>query len=1016
MAEVASAYVSLLPSLAGFGRSLDRQVTPQLEAAGKKGGSRFAGGLKAAIGPALAFLGTAAVASFLKGSVDQASDLNETLSKSSVIFGKQAGAIEAFGNSAAKSLGLSKEQAIASAAGFGDMFTQIGFTGKEAAKFSQSVVKMSADLGSFNNLETSDVTDRMSAAFRGEYDSLQAVIPNINAARVESEALATTGKKTAKELTAQEKATAVLAIVSKDGARAQGDFARTSGGLANQQKILSAQTADLRAKIGTALLPALTKAATYVNSTVIPAVSKFVTGMRDGTGAGGKLVSTLEDVYTRAQPAISAITSVVSAFGGMPSATQKVILLAGAVLLLQNRFAGSLPSIQNFDRTAALATAKTVAMRGGALAAGGALAGLAQQAGGASTTLGSLATVGASMATGFAVAGPWGAAIGGAASVLALFAGKSRSAAAAQDRLDLAGKRVAATLNQQTGAITANTRAVAAKELADEGAFSAANKMGIPLRDVLNASLGNEGAIKRVSAATEAWSTRLIKSGDYTEKQEAHLRTLTKAVSEASGSIAEQRVKIAQTNEALGKSASASKQAGKAIRDMGKDAGKSGSIMSAAGSQAGSGFYNGLHGWLGEIAAVGAQIGQTVAKAARDKLKIESPSRVMYDIGSFAGEGLALGVASREADVRRSGARSGNAIATGVRSALRNGDKGLDAYLKTVNKKIADSLSLKRTRPGMSKKQRAAVADYNDAARKAIKAQKAAVDQFEKSLSRLVRRIDAAKAKLQDLKDARTQMADQTSSSIRGELDLTQANGKKLSFATVAANVSGLASRAKAFAGKLRALLKAGIPAGLVQEVAGYGTVEGSKVADALLSGSKQQIGQLAKDYAGVGAYSKQIGDIVAGSMYDAGIKAQEGILKGLLDDKAIQRSADRLAKKLTKAVKKSLGIKSPSRVFQNEVGKYIPAGIVAGIDDGQRALDRRVRGMVNVSQIGKVAPGDFAGGMGSGSNSLTPDSMPIVDGSQIIGYLRGVASGQARIEIAAAQDSQQIDFRMATA
>lgn len=187
----------------------------------------------------------------------------------------------------------------------------------------------------------------------------------------------------------------------------------------------------------------------------------------------------------------------------------------------------------------------------------------------------------------------------------------------------------------------------------------------------------------------------------------------------------------------------------------------------------------------------------------------------------------------------------------------------------------------------------------------------------------------------------------------------------KLSFATVAATVSGLASRAKAFAGKLRGLLAAGIPAGLVQEVASLGTVQGSSVADALLSGSQQQIGQLASDYQGIDTYSKQIGDIVAGSMYDAGIAAQQGILQGLLNDQAIQTAADQLAEKLTKAVKKSLGIKSPSRVFRNEVGKYLPQGIVAGIDDGQRALDRRVASMVSAANPRDLRAGmDFANGV----------------------------------------------------
>ena len=267
-------------------------------------------GSVAAAGFALA--GVAAV-KFGADAIGSASDLNETLSKSEAIFGKQAPAMESWAGAAARSAGLSKNAALSAAAGFGDMFSQIGFAGDQAAKMSKDVVQMSADLGSFNNLDTADVADRMSAAFRGEYDSLQAVIPNINAARVESEALAATGKKVASELTAQEKAAAVLAIVHKDGAKAQGDFARTSGGLANQQKILRAQFENVQASIGQKLLPVAVKLATFLNDDLLPAASRL----------GKWLQSNLGPIFDRVGEVISRVTS------GMSGDTSKNL---GAVL------------------------------------------------------------------------------------------------------------------------------------------------------------------------------------------------------------------------------------------------------------------------------------------------------------------------------------------------------------------------------------------------------------------------------------------------------------------------------------------------------------------------------------------------------------------------------------------------------------------------------------------------------------------------------------------------------------
>jgi hypothetical protein len=284
--EIGVGYVRLVPSMEGFQAKAQQQlrqsIAPGAKAAGAAAGTEAASGFTSSVGKGLGkaqgkfkgflskigggaagalagFVAVGAIKDAIGGAVSAASDLNETLNKSQAIFGKQQASMLAWADTASTSVGLSKGAALDAAAGFGDMFTQIGFTGKAAAGMSRDTVQLAADLGSFSNLETADVVDRLSGAFRGEYDSLQLVIPNINAARVEQVALATTGKKTAKELTAQEKAAAVLAIAHKDGARAAGDFAKTSSGLANSQKIMSAEVTNLKADIGAGLLPVMLK-------------------------------------------------------------------------------------------------------------------------------------------------------------------------------------------------------------------------------------------------------------------------------------------------------------------------------------------------------------------------------------------------------------------------------------------------------------------------------------------------------------------------------------------------------------------------------------------------------------------------------------------------------------------------------------------------------------------------------------------------------------------------------------
>ena len=274
--KVAEGVVEVTADATGIPSKIAKDIdgaSGELGAAGGRAGKSVFGGI---LGAGAVIAGASVVTGFLGDAIKGSSDLSETVSKSKTIFGDYFTNIDTWTDRSAKTLGLSKQAALDAATGFGNMFSQLGFTGQAAADMSRAVVQTSADLGSFNNLETGDVADRMSAAFRGEYDSLQALIPNINAARVEQEAMAATGKTNAAELTAQEKAAAVLAIVQKDGAAAMGDFAKTADGAANTQKTLTASMEEQQAKLGTTLMPMWQGFLGFLSDTAIPVLTAVV--------------------------------------------------------------------------------------------------------------------------------------------------------------------------------------------------------------------------------------------------------------------------------------------------------------------------------------------------------------------------------------------------------------------------------------------------------------------------------------------------------------------------------------------------------------------------------------------------------------------------------------------------------------------------------------------------------------------------------------------------------------------
>lgn len=66
--------------------------------------------------------------------------------------------------------------------------------------------------------------------------------------------------------------------------------------------------------------------------------------------------------------------------------------------------------------------------------------------------------------------------------------------------------------------------------------------------------------------------------------------------------------------------------------------------MRGAGYNAGMGFYYGLASTRGAIMGLASSIAYSVTARIRSALSIHSPSRVMMSMGSFAGEGLAIGL------------------------------------------------------------------------------------------------------------------------------------------------------------------------------------------------------------------------------------------------------------------------------------------------------------------------------------------------------------------------------------
>lgn len=330
--RVGKAVVDVEADASGVGEQVEKEVDKQ---SGRFGSTGKKIGL--ALGAA-AVAGVALAAPLIGGAISKASDLNESVGKTQVVFGESAGAIEKWADTAATSIGQSKQQALEAAGTYGNLFSAFGIGKDKAADMSTSLTGLAADLASFNNTSVADALQALQSGVSGETEPLKRYGIAINDVRLKAEAARlglvkstvdtnklslaqeTLDKATRKQadalkkngdksveyadatrdveqatsrlsdvmegtmpasLDAATKAQASYSLIMNDTKLAQGDFARTSDGLANQQRILSAQWDDAQAKIGQKLLPVVLALVSFANEHLIPALSTVGETIRD---------------------------------------------------------------------------------------------------------------------------------------------------------------------------------------------------------------------------------------------------------------------------------------------------------------------------------------------------------------------------------------------------------------------------------------------------------------------------------------------------------------------------------------------------------------------------------------------------------------------------------------------------------------------------------------------------------------------------------------------------------------
>lgn len=195
-----------------------------------------------------------ALMDFGKEAVQAASDLEEVQNVVDATFGKDAGRIAAWANSARKQFGLTETQAKRFTSTLGAMAKSAGMAGPEIVQMSTDLSGLAADMASFYNLDFDTAFQKIRSGISGETEPLKQLGINMSVANLQAYALQQGLSKTFDQMSQSEQIMLRYQYLMQATADAQGDFARTSDGYANSLRTLETNLDTLKTSLGSLLV------------------------------------------------------------------------------------------------------------------------------------------------------------------------------------------------------------------------------------------------------------------------------------------------------------------------------------------------------------------------------------------------------------------------------------------------------------------------------------------------------------------------------------------------------------------------------------------------------------------------------------------------------------------------------------------------------------------------------------------------------------------------------------------
>jgi tape measure domain-containing protein len=342
------------------------------------------------------------------------------------------------------------------------------------------------------------------------------------------------------------------------------------------------------------------------------------------------------------------------------------------------------------------------------------------------------------------------------------------------------------------------------------------------------------------------------------------------------------------------------------------------------------GMATGLASGAVTIAKKAAGLGESAISAARGALHINSPSKDFIKIGQSVNEGFLKGLESGD---KAKVDAAFNSLKTQIKTAMADSAKSADslsAKLKKLenarHRNVSEINSTAKALAQAKKENKEETAAYNEVT-KALNNQHTALGKLATQYTALGTKITAAK---QALTDAQKTLADYNTS-VSQQYGTATAAGADSTVADYTTSLQKQLEQTKEYANVLQRLHALGLDDATFKQLTDAGLTD-LPFAEQLLAGGKSAISQINSLDKQLAAAGSAFGKEASTDLYQAAVNAAAGLVKGLENQQAaIQKQMDKIADAMVKAIKKKLGIKSPSKVLA-EVGEFSGQGLANGL------------------------------------------------------------------------------------